>query len=209
MKYVNYKGNNGEAENFRKWSELSMTHRQLINQESMNEQELIEARLWDYIDGLSNPEEKTAIEKLIEANIEWRRKYKELLEVHQLMIGSDLEMPSMRFTRNVMDEIARYQVAPATKSYINKRIIWGIGIFFLVMITGFLIYGFSQVNWSAPASGSSVIQDELNKLPKYDWSKFMSSTYTNIFMMINVVLGLILFDMYLQRKKEKAKQQQI
>ncbi len=209
MKYVNYKVNNEETDNFRKWSELCKTHLQTINQESMKEQELIEARLWEYIDGLSNPEEKTAIEKLIEANLEWRRKYKELLEVHQLMTSSELEMPSMRFTRNVMDEIARYQVAPATKSYINKRIIWGIGIFFLVMITGFLVYGFSQVNWSAPSTGSSPIQDELNKLPKYDWSKFMSSTYTNIFMMINVVLGLILFDMYLQGKKEKAKQQQI
>ncbi|MFI5156028.1 MAG: hypothetical protein ACHQEM_07565 [Chitinophagales bacterium] len=209
MKYVNYKGNNGERGDFKKWSELSMTHHQTINQESMNEQELIETRLWDYIDSLSNPEEKTAIEKLIEANIEWRRKYKELLDLNQLMAGSELEMPSMRFTKNVMEEIARYHVAPATKSYINKRIIWGIGIFFLVMITGFLIYGFAQVNWSAPSSGNSVIQNELNKLPKYDWSKFMSSTYTNIFMMINVVLGLILFDMYLQRKKERAKQQQI
>jgi hypothetical protein len=142
---------------------------------------------------------------LIEANIEWRRKYHELLEVHQMMNGSELEMPSLRFTRNVMDEIARYHVAPATKSYINKKIIWGIGIFFLVMIAGFLIYGFSQVNWAA-GTGSSAVQNELNKLPKFDWSKFLSNTYTNIFMMINVVLGLVLIDMYIQRRKEKHKE---
>ncbi len=48
-----------------------------------------------------------------------------------------------------MDEIARYQVAPATKSYINKNIIRGIGAFFLSLITGLLIYIFAQVKWSS------------------------------------------------------------
>ena len=51
------------------------------------------------------------------------------MNVHQLMTGSELEAPSMRFTVNVMDEIAHYQIAPATKSYINKNIIRGIGGF--------------------------------------------------------------------------------
>jgi hypothetical protein len=167
----------------------------------MNEQQIIESRLWDYLDGLSGPEEKTAIEQLIDAHIEWRNKYKELLEIHKLMNNSEVEVPSLRFTRNVMEEIARHHVAPATKSYINKKIIWGIGTFFLVMIVGFLIYGFSQINWSA-GTGSSLVQDELNKVNKIDWGKFFNNTYTNIFMMVNVVLGLILFDMFLQRRKQ-------
>ena len=154
--------------------------------------------------GLSDPTEKSAIEQLIAANIEWRRKYRELLEVHQLMNDAQLDAPSLRFTRNVMEEIAKYQVAPAAKNYINKRVIWGIGIFFLVMITGFLIYGFSQINWNARSTGSSEILDQYNKLPKLDWSKFMSNTYTNIFMMINVVLGLILFDYVSATQKRNA-----
>jgi len=168
----------------------------------MNEQEQIEDRLWNYIDGLSDPAEKSVIDQLITANIEWRRKYHELLEVHQLMSDAPLDAPSMRFTKNVMEEIAKYQIAPATKNYINKRVIWGISIFFLVMITGFLIYGFSQINWNAENTTSTEILNQYNKLPKFDWSKFMTNTYTNIFMMINVVLGLILLDMYLQHKKE-------
>jgi hypothetical protein len=192
---------NGKENNLRNWEELSGTDSQQIKQEAMNEQDKIESRLWDYIDGTISPEERTAIEQLIDAHIEWRNKYKELIEINQLMTSSELEMPSLRFTRNVMEEIARHHVAPATKSYINNRIIWGIGIFFLVTIVGFLVYGFSQVNWSA-GSDSSLMQNELNKMNKIDWGKFFKNTYTNIFMMINVVLGLILFDMYLQRKKQ-------
>jgi hypothetical protein len=201
MRYVNYKVTNGNENNIMNWSELRDTDSQQEKNVVMNEQQVIESRLWDYIDGLSSPEEKSSIEQMIDAHIEWRNKYKELLEFHQLMNNSEVEMPSLRFTRNVMEEIARHHVAPATKSYINNKIIWGIGAFFLVMILGFLIYGFSQVNWSA-GTGSSLVQDGLNKVNKIDWSKFFNNTYINIFMMINVVLGLILFDMFLQRKKQ-------
>lgn len=202
MKYGNYKVINSEDRDAKKWSELYDNNGEPIKKTGMNEEEKIEERLWGYIDGLSDPSEKSAIDHLIEANIEWRKKYHELLEMHQLMSQAPLDAPSMRFTRNVMEEIAKYHVAPATKNYINKRVIWGIGIFFLVMITGFLIYGFSQVNWNSTGSESSDILNQYDKLPKINWSKLMTNTYTNIFMMINVVLGLILLDMYLQRKKE-------
>ena len=89
----------------------------------MNEQQNFEKQLWDYIDGLSSPEEKTSIEKLLQSNIEWKNKYHELLEVQELLRSSEMEQPSMRFTKNVMEEIAKFHIAPATKNYINKRII--------------------------------------------------------------------------------------
>ena len=89
----------------------------------MNTQQPMEDRLWDYIDGLSSPAERSAVETLIAANQEWRRKYRELLDVHQLLAGSELEEPSMRFSKNVMEEIARHHVAPATTTYVNKNII--------------------------------------------------------------------------------------
>ena len=91
----------------------------------------IEERLWDYIDGLSSPTEQSAIETLIAENIEWQQKYKELLNVHQVMQATELDAPSMRFSKNVMEEIAKLHVAPATKTYINKNIIRSIGAFFL------------------------------------------------------------------------------
>ena len=164
-----------------------------------NEQESMELRLWDYIDGRSTADEKTFIEQLISTNLEWKAKYQELLDVHQLVNAHiELEEPSMRFTRNVMEEIGKHQIAPATKKYINKNIIWGISIFFITMIIGLLVYSLGQVDWSAPGSGKGLPIE----VPSYDWSKFFNNTYTQVFLMVNIILGLMLLDMYLGKKKK-------
>jgi len=163
----------------------------------------MESRLWNYIDGLCGTEEKSAIEKLLESDVNWKRKYLELLEVHQLIKTSELEQPSLRFTKNVMEEIAKYHIAPAAKSYINKKIIWGIAGFFITLIVGFLIYGFGQIDWTATNSTA----DKYVDLSKVDFSKFFSNTYVNIFMMLNVVLGLMLLDRYLTNKKNNFKKE--
>src|SRR5215510_11822495 len=147
----------------------------------------IDDRLWEYLDGQSSADEKSAIEKLIETNKLWKEKYHELLELHQLVQSSTLEEPSLRFTKNVMEEIAKYHIAPAAKTYIDKKIIWVITAFFLVMIFGFLIYSFGQVNWTAKTDTKLPVD-----LSKFDFSKFFNNTYVNVFMMINVVLGLML-----------------
>lgn len=154
--------------------------------------------MWDYIDGVSSTEEKSMIGQLVQENNEWRSKYAELLEVHQLMQSTELEEPSMRFTRNVMDELTRLHIAPATKSYINQRIIKGLAVFFISMIVGFLVYGFGQVDWTS--SGDSIIPKSISNL---DYGKFFNNTYVNIFMMVNLVLGLFLLDRFLANKRKK------
>ena len=174
----------------------------------------MEERLWDYIDGLSSPVERSAIDELIAANMEWQRKYRELLQVHQLMNGSELDAPSLRFTKNVMEEIARAHVAPATKNYINKNIIHAIAGFFLTMITGFLVYCLGQFKWSGHSSSNLVehynIKTNLNaEIEKFNWGKVFNSAYTNIFLLVTVVLGLMLLDMYLQRKRQENRQKEI
>ena len=112
----------------------------------MNTQHNIEERLWNFIDGTASAGEKTVIEQLLEINAEWKAKYHELLQVNELLKSTELEGPSMRFTKNVMEEISKLHIAPATKSYINKKIIWGIGVFFITLFVGFLIYGFGQMD---------------------------------------------------------------
>ncbi|MEO8405425.1 MAG: hypothetical protein ABI480_12545 [Chitinophagaceae bacterium] len=165
----------------------------------------METRLWDYIDGLSSNEEKTVIEQLLEDNREWKKKYHELLDVHQLMQSSELEHPSMRFSRNVMEEISRLHIAPATKTYINKNIIRGIVIFFVTTIISFLVYGFSQADWTSGSSNKWSVPVDVSKL---DTSKFFNSTSMNVFMMINLILGLFLFDRYLSNKRKKHQESQ-
>lgn len=178
----------------------------------MNTQQPMEERLWDYIDGLSSPTERSAIEALIAENREWQEKYRELLNVHQLLDTSEMEAPSMRFTKNVMEEITRYHVAPATKTYINKNIIRSIGAFFLAMITGLLVFLFGQLKWSG-GSGNSGSSTPYNNFvnsasnigaEKLNWLKTVNSTWTIAFMLIVIVLGWVLLDMYLTQKKERA-----
>jgi hypothetical protein len=163
----------------------------------------IEARLWEYIDGFSNDAEKSAIEKLLAENAEWKAKYHALLEVHQSLNLVELEGPSLRFTKNVMEEIAKYQIAPATKTYINSKIIWGIGVFFITMIVGFLIYGFAQVDWTIAGDTKNPIGFDLTKV---DYSQMFNSTLMNGIMMLNVILGLFLFDRFLSNKNKKLKE---
>ena len=161
----------------------------------------IDDRLWEFIDGQSSMEEKSAIENLIETSKQWKEKNHELLEVHQLVQSSTLQEPSLRFTKNVMEEIAKYQIAPAAKAYINNKIIWGIGIFFITLIIGFLIYGFGQVDWNA---NDNTLPIDISKV---NYGKFFNNTYVNVFMMINVVLGLMLLDRYLAAKKKKLQKE--
>ena len=162
-----------------------------------NEEEM-EARLWAYIDGLS--EESPVIERLLAENRAWREKYAELLEVHQMVLGLELEQPSMRFTKSVMEEIARHQIAPAAKEYINKKIIWGLAAFFLTMIVGFLGYGIAQIDWSEAGSTASPFGVDLGAV---DYSKMFNNTLVNMFMGVNVILGLLLLDRYLNMKRKK------
>ena len=167
----------------------------------------MEERLWDYIDGLSSTAERSAIEQMIAENREWQEKYSELLNIHTMMQETELESPSMRFSKNVMEDIARLNVSPATKTYINKNIIRGIGGFLLAMIAGFLVFLLGQFKWNSGGDSGFLPKYDLDldtKLKTFNWSKVFNSTYTNIFMLVLVVLGLVMLDMYLQRKKQQT-----
>lgn len=168
----------------------------------MNPQQNIEQQLWSYIDGVSSTEERTAVEKLLQSNLEWKNKYHELLEMHQLINSTELEQPSMRFTKNVMEEIAKLHIAPATKNYINKKIIWGIAGFFLTLIGVFVIYGFAQIDWNTQPDSKYTVD-----FSQIDFAKIFNNNFVNGFMMINVLLGLVLLDRVLANKRKKFQKQ--
>ena len=111
----------------------------------------------------------------------------------------------MRFTQNVMDTIAKYHIAPATKQYINNRIVWGIGIFFLTMIVGFIVYGFSQVDWESGEAGKNSLGVDFSKV---EISKFFNNNWVNGFMMVNIVIGLALLDRVLANKRKQFRNKQ-
>jgi hypothetical protein len=165
----------------------------------------MEQRLWDYIDGVSPANEKSLVEELLRTDKNWQSKYRELLDIQQMLKSAETEQPSMRFTKNVMEEIARYKIAPATRSYINKKIIYGITGFFLVILGAFMIYAFTQVNWAE--GGSTKLPVDLSRV-NVDWSKYVNSTTLNIFFMLDAVIGLFLLDRYLTKRKQQVKGKQ-
>jgi anti-sigma factor RsiW len=173
----------------------------------MNKPENIEEHLWEYLDGAGSAADRLFIEQLIASNAAWKAKYQELLELQDMLSHRlELDEPSMRFTQNIMEAIGKYQIAPAAKSYINKRIVWGIAGFFICTIIGSLIAVFAQVHWSAGSTTDSSFINKIN-LDKVDISGLFNKTYTTIFMMINVVLGLVALDMFLRRKKAVGSRQ--
>jgi hypothetical protein len=170
----------------------------------MNIPENIEEKLWNYIDGTMDPGEQDFIAQLLQNNTEWQAKYAELMAIHQLMQDNiDLEHPSLRFTQNVMEEISRLYITPATRNYINKNVIWGIGVFFLTTIVGLVIYAFGQIDWNRPAGSGNIPEFSMGTV---NWGQMFSSTYVNVFIMINILLGLMLLDMYLTKKKNERMQ---
>lgn len=164
----------------------------------MNTGQTMEERLWSFIDGTVSPDEKPVIEKLLESDAAWKAKYHELLDINKLLQSSEMEVPSLRFTKNVMEEISRLHIPKATKSYINKKVIWGIAFFFIALLVGFLIYGISQ------SVGQPGEETQISKnISKIDFSKFFNNSWVNVFMMINVILGLFLLDNYFASKRKE------
>src|ERR1041385_1461082 len=160
----------------------------------------IDSRLWDYIDGNINTPERSNIENLWAADADLKSRYQELLELHQMVQSNQLDSPSMRFGKNVMEKIASLHIAPAARTYINKKIIWAISFFFIALVVGFLVYGFGSVTWSGGES-TTISQ----KISNFNISKLFSNTWVNAFMMINVILGLFLLDNFLTRKRKEYK----
>ena len=169
----------------------------------MDTRQQMEVRLWDFIDGLSAADEQALIRQLIAEDPAWRRRYNELINVDEALNHFELDAPSLRFTKNVMEQITRYHVAPATKNYINKNVIRGITAFFLIMIIGILIYFFGQFHWTSTSSDNLIPQYSIGA-NKLNWGKALSNTSVNIFILVNVILGFILLDKYLQGKKKSG-----
>jgi hypothetical protein len=168
----------------------------LLNSNRM--QQKMEELIWDYIDGRCSAAERDIISGHLAEDPEWKIKYDELLSIHALLLEEQLDMPSLRFTKNVMEEIGRFKVAPATRDYVNKNVIRGIMSFFLIMIVGLFIYFIGQVHWNSSSTGNIPYLPDVNKL---NWSRMLNNTYVNIFVGINVILSLILIDKYMQGKK--------
>jgi len=159
----------------------------------------IEETLWNYIDGNCTADEQSAISKLIASDEAYRLKYQELLALNQEFAAIELDEPPMAFTYNVIEAIRTEQAMVPLKAAINKRIIMGIAIFFVLTLTAFIIYALISMDWSSQSLPNIAAKVPVDfKVPQV--SSQISKPIVEGFMFFDVVLGLFLFDHWLRRK---------
>ena len=155
----------------------------------------IEEKLWNYIDGTASAKEQQAISLLIEQDEVYRKKYRELLALNAEFAAIELDEPSMAFTYNVMESIRNEYAQAPLKSRINKNIIRGIGLFFVLTISAMLIIALASINWSDGAATASPVKFNLP-----NFSHYLNSPLMQGFWFLDIVLALYIFDGYLRKK---------
>jgi hypothetical protein len=162
----------------------------------------MEERIQDYIAGLCHKNEAAEIERNLLVNPEWKACYASLSEIHQIL-QTDFEPmePSMRFSKNVMEQIAGIKIAKPTRQYLNPVVIWMIGGIMASLLILVIGYAISLADWSVAGSTTTIKLPEV-KAPAVNWASFLNSNTTMLFLMVNTVLGFVLFDKWLRSRKK-------
>ncbi len=155
----------------------------------------IEEQLWNYIDGNCTADEKIEIEEKIAVNIQYHTIYQEILAVHNELNQLDFEEPSMSFTRNVMDKVNLELKPVALKTKIDNRIVYSIGAFFALSILGIFAYTIAK---------SSANFDFKMPTMNFDVSKYINTTSIQLFLLVDVALGLLYLDSFLRKRNINA-----
>jgi len=156
----------------------------------------IEETLWNYIDGNCTPDEQKAITTLIAQDEAFRLRYHELLKLNKEFSAMEIDEPSMAFTYNVMEAIRAEHAEKPLKAAINKRIILGITIFFVLTILILLVYTLSNIS----LSGVSVSVKVPSGLKMPVIANYVTKPMIEGFLFFDVILALFLFDTFLRRK---------
>lgn len=156
----------------------------------------IEEKLWDYIDGSCSAEEQTTIRLLIDTDPAYKLKHDELLQLNSEFFAMELDEPPMAFNYRVMEAIRSEKAQQPLKAAINKRIVWGIGAFFLISILVIVVLAVDSVNWSSlNGSAYHLPGIEIPQLKNY-----FGAPVIKAFVFLDIVLSLFLLDNYLRRK---------
>ena len=106
----------------------------------------MEAVIWAYIDGTCNAAERAHAEAQMGRDAGWRAKYQELLAVHEGLKNLELQEPSLRFTKNVMEALEREQAAAASPDHGYKHLPWPLAALFLILSGAGLLSAFLAGN---------------------------------------------------------------
>ncbi|MBC6110079.1 anti-sigma factor family protein [Pedobacter fastidiosus] len=154
----------------------------------------IEQQLWDYIDGNLDENHRNIIEEKINTDPTIRLQYEELLQFNLTFSNLELEEPSMSFTRNVMEDVALLPAPISLKTKVDTRIIYGIGGFFVLSILAILGFIAYNTKFTMPSFNFDLA---------FDTSKIITPTTINIFLFVDLIIGLVFIDYFLRKKSLK------
>ena len=157
----------------------------------------LEEKMWNYFDGSLSEEQKRSVQELIATNAEAKKLFESVEMLHSTLKVEELDEPSLSFTRNVMNDIAMLPIPTPLKTRIDKRIIGGIGGFFLITLS--LLFVFALIALFRSAAPVS-LPDISVSIPSTNWSELFNSNYVLAFMCLNMLLAFIYLDRFLHRK---------
>ena len=162
----------------------------------MKEEE-IEFQIWQYIDGTCTGTEHDRIAALIVTHAAWKRKHKELAALNESLSETfEAEVPSMRFSKNVMDRIATTPLARPSKKYINLGVIRSITVLFAAAFALILVCVIVAAKQNSPATSSF---SRLNAV-RFDLAALLNSPMFNLLIALNIVLALVFLDAVIRRR---------
>lgn len=165
----------------------------------MAQEQNIDVQIWEYIDGSCSAAEKQRVADLIARDEAWAETYRELSALHlSLAEAAETEQPSLRFTKNVMEQVERTQMAPTIKKYINPIVVKGIAAVFVAgVITAFAYAVHTGSADHTQVSSHSYTMPDIN----INYTVLFSGPVFNAIVMVNIILALLLIDKLLRRKK--------
>jgi hypothetical protein len=108
----------------------------------MNERDVL---IWKYLDGQATAEEKVRVERLLKEDQSFKAAFLERRQLENKMQEEDLEQPSLRFAKNIMDKLPdlyRRTVEPLVRPFWIR--------FFFGSLALFLLAYFGMVAYTLP-----------------------------------------------------------
>lgn len=164
----------------------------------MSEQEQMDSRLWDFIDRTGSTADMETVAALIRTAPAWQERHTLLMEQHRQLQQLLPAQPSLRFSKNIMEQIAELPTPALARNYINKWVVRGIVAVFVLLIGGVLLYGFSAISWFSSNTGNDAFTMKLPNMPKLPDTSVLQTM-----IVATILLALVLADKVISLKRTR------
>jgi len=139
----------------------------------------IDIQLWAYIDGTCTPDEQKRVEQLLAHDPIWENTYEELLDFHKTIQANVMTEPANSLlTDNIM---AKIEATAPKQSTTSIALTWGIravAAFFVLTISGLLIYYISTADFNTSANSLRSISLDITIPPSVKNALSMLTGFT-------------------------------